>query len=94
MESDDLYEQEIPEVREQYTAPIVYCLPTFDEESRVCITKSFALADAEPVLTPHDSKYRQYRVSSGAQIAQSEFPSYCLKIAGNTSCIGQDFRAK
>ena len=61
MEYDDLYEQEIPEVREQYTAPIVYCLPTFDEDSRVCITKSFALADAEPVLTPRDSKYRQYR---------------------------------
>ena len=31
--------------------------------------------------------------NSGAQIAQSEFSSDCLKIAGNTSCIGQDFRA-
>ena len=34
--------------------------------------------------TPHNS---------GAQIAQSEFSSDWLKIAGNTSCIGQDFRA-
>ena len=52
---------------------------------RLCAVKCHADMQWKSVkATPHNS---------GAQIAQSEFSSDCLKIAGNTSCIGQDFRA-